>query len=303
MKCTDTGKDERLLRAGRAEGTAKAGDGVGEGTAPGYSMISSVCSFLFSLILGNPFPFLGAQLRRKGILTFLAQISTSRGGRFLVLPRRTPDAEQVNLLLRAWRSTEATTLRGPERLTDRAAKPAEGGPGAAGTLRGAAGDPGAAQCGARLRPAAPFFHPLPLPTPTARSILSLPSPRLHQSRPAEGLPPGRGTRGRALPPPWASRHSGAPGPSGSSLSPCSQRRLTAGWKPLGSSGTRCRKLVRHSDCRAETGVAILPAPVVRLQRGVGRGHRGAGLRCRRRGPGAPGPAFGPAPPPRAGVVG
>ena len=182
-------------------------------------MISSVCSFLFSLILGNPFPFIGAQLRRKGILTFLAQISTSRGGRFLVLPRRTPDAEQVNLLLRAWRSTEATTLRGPERLTDRAAKPAEGGPGAAGTLRGAAGDPGAAQCGARLRPAAPFFHPLPLPTPTARSILSLPSPRLHQSRPAEGLPPGRGTRGRALPPPWASRHSGAPGPSGSSLSP------------------------------------------------------------------------------------
>ena len=73
------------------------------------------------------------------------------------------------------------TLRAPGRLTDRAAKPAEGGP-------------GAAQCGARLRPAAPFFHPLPLPTPTARSILSLPSPRLHQSRPAEGLPPGRGTR-------------------------------------------------------------------------------------------------------------
>lgn len=75
--------------------------GEEEGTAPGYSVISSVCSSLFSLILAIPFPFLGAQLRRKGIFTFFAQISTIRGGRFLVLPGRTPDAEQVNLLLRA----------------------------------------------------------------------------------------------------------------------------------------------------------------------------------------------------------
>lgn len=151
-------------------------------------------------------------------------------------------------------------------------------------------------------PADPFLHPLPLPTPTARSIPSLPSPRFHQSRSAEGLPPGRGAGGRALPPPWASRQPGAPGPSGSSLSPSSRGRLTAGRKPRGSSGTRCRKLVRHSDCPTETGVAIQPAPAVRLRRGVGRGHRGAGLRCRRLGPGAPGPAFGPAPPPGADVV-
>ena len=187
-------------RPGEMRGPPRPGMGGGEeGTAPGYSMISSVCSSLFSLTLGIPFPFHGAQLGRKGIFTFSVQISTSWGGRFLVLPRRAPDAEQVNLLLRAWRSTQAT-LCGPGRLTDLAAKPAEGSRGAAGTLRGGRGPWGRTVWRPTLS-RGPLAPPAPLPTPTARSIPSLPSPRFHQSRPAEGLPPGRGTGVRALPPP------------------------------------------------------------------------------------------------------
>ena len=211
-------------------------------------------------------------------MPFSRSISTRGDGRFLVLPRRTPNAEQVNasqavahVSSRASGSTEATTLRGLGRPAGRAVNSAEaqGGPGVAGTLRGrqggahkargagaGPGPPRPQSVAPRPRPAAPFPHPQPFPTPTARGVPSLPSPRLRQPRPAERPPPGRGARGRARPPPWASRQPCAPGTADPSLSPCPRRRPTTGRKPRSTRGTGCRKLVRRSSGPAETRAAV-----------------------------------------------
>ena len=169
-----------------------------EGTAPGYSMISSVCSSLFSLTLGIPFPFHGAQLRRKGIFTFSVLISTSRVEGFWF--------SLAELQTRS-KSTSCSEPGGPRRphFVDREGSqtlrqsPPRAVVGPQGRF-GVAGDPGAAQCGARLCPAAPLLHPLPSPPlPSAVSPAYLPRDSTNRGLQRDYLPGGGRGTGAASP--------------------------------------------------------------------------------------------------------
>ena len=169
-----------------------------EGTAPGYSMISSVCSSLFSLTLGIPFPFHGAQLRRKGIFTFSVLISTSRVEGFWF--------SLAELQTRS-KSTSCSEPGGPRRphFVDREGSqtlrqsPPRAVVGPQGRF-GVAGDPGAAQCGARLCPAAPLLHPLPSPPlPSAVSPAYLPRDSTNRGLQRDYLPGGGRGYWRCLP--------------------------------------------------------------------------------------------------------
>lgn len=148
---------------------------------------------------------------------------------------------------------------------------------------------------------APFFHPLPFPPlPPAVSSAYLPA-----TPPVEACRGATSRAGDARPgaaSPVGLTATCAPGPSGSSLSPSSRRRPQPA-RSRGAWAARCRKPVRHSDRRAETGVAIPPALAVRLQRGVGRGpQRGEAAVLTAESWGAPVPPFGPALPPRVWLV-